>query len=186
MCSFSVRRSKIRGQKIPRRVSPWTNQGRPKYNRNHNYPKTLCVWCHINRHLMTHQMKTFCVFSVLHCAEGHLMRHPGAPQNWKTGFHEMGSKVVVVVFGPSLNKGRRKNGEKSSFSLGVRIWIQKRGISQCMASKGWEQSMRLTEAFGKMSAGRSGRNLPLWADFSFLIVYYDCCRHHYQNSWSKV
>ena len=28
---------------------------------------------------------------------------------------------------------------------------------------------RLTEVFGGMSAGISGRKLPLWADFSFLI-----------------
>ena len=26
----------------------------------------------------------------------------------------------------------------------------------------------LTEVFGRMSAGTSGRKLPLWADFSFL------------------
>ena len=26
----------------------------------------------------------------------------------------------------------------------------------------------LTEVFGRMSAGMSGRKLPLWADFSFL------------------
>ena len=51
---------------------------------------------------MTHQMKNLCVFSVFHCVEGHLMRHPGVPQIEKTGFREMSSKVVVVVFGPSL------------------------------------------------------------------------------------
>ena len=28
----------------------------------------------------------------------------------------------------------------------------------------------LTEVFGRMSAGTSGQKLPLWADFSFLIV----------------
>ena len=28
----------------------------------------------------------------------------------------------------------------------------------------------LTEVFGRMSAGTSGRKLPLWADFSFLNV----------------
>ena len=28
----------------------------------------------------------------------------------------------------------------------------------------------LTEVFGRMSAGTSGRKLPLWADFSFLII----------------
>ena len=29
----------------------------------------------------------------------------------------------------------------------------------------------LTEVFGRMSAGTSGRKLPLWADFSFLIKW---------------
>ena len=28
----------------------------------------------------------------------------------------------------------------------------------------------LTEVFGGMSAGMSGRKLPLWAEFSFLIL----------------
>ena len=31
------------------------------------------------------------------------MQHPGVPQNRKIMFREMSSKVVVVVFGPSLN-----------------------------------------------------------------------------------
>ena len=34
---------------------------------------------------MAHQMKNLCVFSVLHCLEGHLLWHPGVPQkskNW--------------------------------------------------------------------------------------------------------
>ena len=29
----------------------------------------------------------------------------------------------------------------------------------------------LTEVFGRMSAGMSGPKLPLWADFSFLIIF---------------
>ena len=28
----------------------------------------------------------------------------------------------------------------------------------------------LTEVFGRMSAGISGQKLPLWAEFSFLII----------------
>ena len=35
------------------------------------------------------------------------MRHPGVPQNWKMGSREMSSKMVVVVFGPSLTKKKR-------------------------------------------------------------------------------
>ena len=39
-------------------------------------------------------------------------------------------------------------------------------VPKCFIFQDLEQ---LTEVFGGMSAGISGRKLPLWADFSFLI-----------------
>ena len=61
------------------------------------------------RHLMAHQMKNLCGFSVFHCVEGQLVRHPGVPRKWKMGSREMSSKMVVVVAGPSLKIVRRSN-----------------------------------------------------------------------------
>ena len=57
-----------------------------------------------NRHLMTHQMKILCVFSVFHCVEEAFGASSGGTQKWKTGPQEMNSKMVVVMVGPSLTK----------------------------------------------------------------------------------
>ena len=59
------------------------------------------------RHVMTHQMKNLCVSLCSTASNGHLVRHPGVLRKWKMGPREMNSKMVVVVVGPSLRKGRR-------------------------------------------------------------------------------
>ena len=58
--------------------------------------------------------KNLCVFSVLHCVEGAFGAASGVPQKRKMGPREMNSKVVVVVFGPSL----RGENPAESFVLG--------------------------------------------------------------------
>ena len=81
-------------------------QGRPKHNHNHNFPRKFCIWCHTKTaFVMAHQMKNICGFSVFHCVEGHLVRHPGVSQKRKMGPREMNSKMVVVMVGPSLMLG---------------------------------------------------------------------------------
>ena len=58
------------------------HQGRPKHNHNHNFlqKRVLHLMPHQKRNVMAHQMKHLCGFSVLHCVEGHLVRHAGVPQ----------------------------------------------------------------------------------------------------------
>ena len=44
-------------------------QGRPKHNHNHNFPKSFASDATPKRHLMAHQMKNLCGFSVFHGIE---------------------------------------------------------------------------------------------------------------------
>ena len=54
------------------------------------------------RHFMAHQRKNLCGFSVFHCVEGAFGASFGGTPKMKNGAHEMNSKMVVVVVGPSL------------------------------------------------------------------------------------
>ena len=51
------------------------------------------------RHLMTHQMKNLCGFSVFHCVEGAFGASSGGTPKRKMGPREMNPKMVVVVVG---------------------------------------------------------------------------------------
>ena len=57
-------------------------------------PKSFASDATSKRHLIAHQMKHLCVFSVFHYVEW---------CGWKMGPHRMKSEMVVVVFGSSLN-----------------------------------------------------------------------------------
>ena len=58
-----------------------------------------------NCQLMAQQMKNHCVFSVLHCVEvGIRAASRGAPKR-EMGLRENNSKMVVILFGPSLSLG---------------------------------------------------------------------------------
>ena len=46
--------------------------GRPRHNHKHNFPQKIASDVASKRHLMAHQMKHLCNFSVFHCAEGAL------------------------------------------------------------------------------------------------------------------
>ena len=46
------------------------SQGRPKYNHDHTFPNSFASDVPSKLHLMVHQMKNLCVFSVFHRIEG--------------------------------------------------------------------------------------------------------------------
>ena len=56
------------------------------------------------RHVMAHQMKNLCGFSVFHCAEGAFGASSGGTPKMKNGAREMNSRMVVVVVGLSLRE----------------------------------------------------------------------------------
>ena len=80
------------------------NQGRHNHNHNHNSPKSFASDATSKRHLMTQQMINLCVFSVLHYVEVAFGAASGGTPKMKMGLLEKGSKMVVVVVGPSLRK----------------------------------------------------------------------------------
>ena len=46
-------------------------QGRPKHNHNHNFPKELCIWCHIKSAFDdTSDEESLCFFCVPLCRRG--------------------------------------------------------------------------------------------------------------------
>ena len=64
----------------------------------------------------------------------------------------------------------QKTEEKGLFPLSDRsFFVDVRAACPCQNACFFQDLEGLTEVFGRMSAGTSGRKLPLWADFSLLI-----------------
>ena len=64
-------------------------------------------------------------------------------------------KISLKFFGPKFFHGRPRG----------------MSVRKCLFFQDLEG---LTEVFGRMSAGMSGPKLPLWAEFSFLIIQWHC------------
>ena len=70
---------------LPNDSSSAAFQGLPKHNHNHNFPKKFASDATPKRHLMTHQMKNLCGFSVFHCVEGAFGASSGGTPKMKNG-----------------------------------------------------------------------------------------------------
>ena len=86
------------------------NQGRPKHNHNHNFPKKFCIWCHTKTAFDdTSDEKSLWFLCVPLCRRGIWCVIRGYPKNEKWGPREMNSKMVVVVVGPALIQRHQRN-----------------------------------------------------------------------------
>ena len=78
---------------VARRLRPWSlrtscdveARGRPKHNHNQNLPKKFASDATPKWHLMAHQMKNLCGFSVFHCVEGAFGASSGGTPKMKNG-----------------------------------------------------------------------------------------------------
>ena len=86
------------------------------------------------------------------CAKLWYTPNPGSKEIWSTALVILNRerKISPKFFRPKFFHGRP----------------HRMSVSKCLFFQDLEG---LTEVFGGMSAGMSGRKLPLWAEFSFLI-----------------
>ena len=61
------------------------NQGRPKHNHNHNFPKQFCIRCHIKTAFDDTSDENISVFFVFHCVERAFGAASGVTPKTKNG-----------------------------------------------------------------------------------------------------